>query len=423
MLPPREETLFSRWTPDYRVGVFNLPVVREELKHGFTYVLIIAVGFWDLGHAALGISSDNVLLILVALTAIPLASYMLILRRSFPVYVFTIVTALGLIASLSPLASLVAATWVIAKGTYREAIYAMFFSAVAVAVTTLRDASRPPGEAIFDTRNSETGELTEATVSFYLVIAIMGLAITWIVGFVRRSQQPASIPVEHVRQVTELQEDLSRRDEREVIAREIHDTVAHQLSHLSLQTGMLETTTEDPEVSAAAQEMRRTVQRTLNEMRGLVASLRDSSSEGYTGVRERNLGALHQLIEHARESGALISANIEVDMESMPPEVVSRAAFRVTQESISNAMKYSNGTPIFVRVFAERGSGIFIEVINQESPDRDERAAMLGTGAGLAGMKERAESLGGKFSYGSLDGFWRTTTRLPWSLDEPGVTP
>ena len=149
---------------------------------------------------------------------------------------------------------------------------------------------------------------------------------------------------------------LFRSDERELIAREMHDTVAHNLSVMSLQASALEVTTDDPDVADAARTMRSSAHRALDEMRALITSLREGS-EQYTGSAPA-LGDLAALLDDARSSGVDLAATVFVsDADSAPP-ALTRAVYRVVQEALTNVMKHAPGARADVDVRARPGDGV-----------------------------------------------------------------
>lgn len=151
----------------------------------------------------------------------------------------------------------------------------------------------------------------------------------------------------------------------------------------------------------------------MQGLRSVVTSLRDSQSEGYIGVAPTDLSQIHGLVANAKAGGAVINASIEVDeMHYVSPEVAA-AAFRIVQESITNALKYAADSAIYVSVVGFPGAGLHIEVVNEINQSAGSAADLLGTGHGIDGMTERAVSLGGTLTARLVDGVWRTRAFLP----------
>lgn len=411
--------------PRINGAFFQDPAVLAELKAPSNYVIVFFVWFAD--FFVLSISSSEQVtefdmpLFFLGVIGLVLVSLALMLRRIFPVFAVAVTGLCALVAPISPAGCLISLTWVFGKRGWKEWVPATLVAALVCFVFIRLDVLRPEGLAIFDTVGSTTGTVSLASDIFYVGLGIGIGIITLIVAAYRRSRSR-----ERVAQVTasqqadisnELFTKLNMSEERNVIAREIHDTVAHQLSRLAMQTSVLELNTEDEAVMEGLQDIRHTTQQTIEEMRGLISSLRDSDSEGYVGNVGNSLENVKELIAQARDAGASISADLSLVGASSMSKAVSRAAYRITQESITNAIKYSPDTPIFIRIRADEHSGIVLEAINVVAAERQATSHMLGTGAGLTGMRERAENLGGTFSAEQIDDFWRVSAYLPWTTE------
>ncbi|CAM4223848.1 sensor histidine kinase [Nocardiopsis gilva] len=198
--------------------------------------------------------------------------------------------------------------------------------------------------------------------------------------------------------------------ERARLAREMHDVVAHQVSLISVQAGALQVAAHDAEVTEAAAEIRRRSVATLGELRHMVAVLR-ASGAGSTGLAPQpTLADLPRLIA---EAGPHITADLSVPDEEGPawPEPLQRAAFRIVQEALTNAGKHAPGAPVRVRL-GEDEARLRIDVDN-DAPTAPPLELPSG-GHGLAGLRERALSLGGTLRAGPTPGGgYRLTAQLP----------
>ena len=158
----------------------------------------------------------------------------------------------------------------------------------------------------------------------------------------------------------------------------------------------------DPEFArralAAIEDVGRAALEDLDHVLGVLRSLEDDD-----GRAPRTLADLDRLIADVRAGG------VEVRAEVAPGTVgpaVSREAFRIVQESLTNAAKHGTGT---VRLRLTAGDDVTIEVTNPMA----ERTRTAGGGRGLAGMRERVRLLGGRLEAGPADGAWRVHVRLP----------
>jgi signal transduction histidine kinase len=202
--------------------------------------------------------------------------------------------------------------------------------------------------------------------------------------------------------------------ERERLARDLHDTVAHHVSAIAIraQAG-LATSSADP---AAAVEALRVIEaeatRALGEMRTMVRALRRADEDASRpvdlaptpGVRD-----LERLAGRGR-GGPVVDVEILGDLDDLSPAVGS-AVYRLAQESITNARRHArHATRIAVRVAADETS-----VRLRVSDDGDGHPRAAGSaGYGLVGMAERAGLLGGTCDAGpNPDRGWTVTAVLP----------
>ncbi|MGO2521743.1 MAG: sensor histidine kinase [Microbacterium sp.] len=140
----------------------------------------------------------------------------------------------------------------------------------------------------------------------------------------------------------ELRTAQARRENRDEIAREIHDVLGHRLSLLSVHAGALEYRTDPSpdEVRQAVGTIRVNAHEALQDLREVIGVLRAPSLY----APQPSLGDLDELIEQARETGASVTMRIRVDGE--PPGVHQRTVYRIIQEGLTNARKHAPGAGI-----------------------------------------------------------------------------
>ena len=140
---------------------------------------------------------------------------------------------------------------------------------------------------------------------------------------------------------------LSVRYERARIASELHDIVAHAISVMVVQAGAGQRlAASDPERTAETFEAIADAARQAEEDMGrLVVLLADERPPGAAP----DLGLVEELVERAGNSGLAISLRLEGDREDLAPEL-AQAAFRVVQEGLTNALRYSSGAAVEVAV-------------------------------------------------------------------------
>jgi signal transduction histidine kinase len=197
---------------------------------------------------------------------------------------------------------------------------------------------------------------------------------------------------------------LAAAAERNRIAREMHDIVAHNLSVMvALADGASFAIGTSPDRTVeATQRISSTGRDALIEMRGLLGILQDERSaqplEPQPGLRE-----LERLAERVRAAGIPVDLVIEGDPHALP-DGVQLAAFRIAQEALTNTLKHAS-RPTEVRLGLRCDHDrVELEATDTGSPSR----ATRGHGRGLRGMRERALTHGGELQAGPVaEGGWR----------------
>jgi signal transduction histidine kinase len=188
-------------------------------------------------------------------------------------------------------------------------------------------------------------------------------------------------------------------EERQRIARELHDVVAHSVSVMTVQAGAVRRLLHpDQERERLALEtIEATGREALTEMRRLVGLLRDQSATAEFAPQP-SMRAIDVLLGTVRESGL----PVDLVVEGMPVELapgVDLAAYRVIQEALTNALKYAGPARACVTVRWKRGE-LELEIANDgtSEPGGD------GGGHGLVGLRERVSLVGGTIESGPRDG-------------------
>jgi signal transduction histidine kinase len=207
---------------------------------------------------------------------------------------------------------------------------------------------------------------------------------------------------------------------RNRLARELHDSVGHALSAVTLQAGAARRVLDhDPEfVREALTAIEETTRRTVGELDSVLGLLRRDGEPDDEGMAYGpGLDALGGLLAHCGVPVAYEREGDPGDPDSVDP-AVSREAYRIVQEGLSNALRHGGGGPSPVRLLIavrERE----LEIVMENPLDGRPAAARPGGGRGLRGIAERAVLLGGRTEAGPYDGVWRLTARLP--LTVPGA--
>jgi signal transduction histidine kinase len=214
-----------------------------------------------------------------------------------------------------------------------------------------------------------------------------------------------------------LRAERARAAERERIAREMHDVLAHRLSLLSLHAGALEYRPDAPpaELAATAGVVRESAAAALEELRDVVGVLREGT-DGETRRPQPTLADLPTLIEESRAAGMRIEAELDLPADADDDAAASpgRTAYRIVQEGLTNARKHAPGTLVRVRVAAAEGN-ISIEVRNRAPLTPVPDAALPGSGSGLIGLAERVGLAGGELRHEiAPGGDFVLAATLPW---------
>jgi signal transduction histidine kinase len=203
--------------------------------------------------------------------------------------------------------------------------------------------------------------------------------------------------------------------ERERLARDLHDTIAHHVSAMAIraQAGLATAATNPTAAVDALRLIDAEASRALSEMRTMVRYLRDDQP-GAESVRSPvtpnpGIAELANLTAH-RHGGPSVDVEIVGEIDSVPQSVAS-AIYRLAQESVTNAHRHArHATRIAVRVVAD-DRAVHLRV----SDDGEAVAGSAGTsGFGLVGMAERARLLGGVCEAGpNPDRGWTVAAVLP----------
>jgi signal transduction histidine kinase len=215
--------------------------------------------------------------------------------------------------------------------------------------------------------------------------------------------------------------DQAALDERQRIARDVHDVLGHSITLVMLQlTAARHLLRRDPdEADAALADAERVGRDSLNQVRRTVGLLRDSnatSRQGDVGPSP-TLDDLEALLSDYRSAGLTVSCEISGPSDKLDMSR-SVAAYRIVQEAMANVSKHSSAaeTSVTVQIDAD-GGACHIVVINRGGHARPHAPS---GGFGLVGMRERAHSVGGALHAGPLADGWKVSADLPASTPDAG---
>ncbi|WP_373298538.1 sensor histidine kinase [Streptomyces melanogenes] len=194
---------------------------------------------------------------------------------------------------------------------------------------------------------------------------------------------------------------------RNRLARELHDSVGHALSAVTLQASAARRVFDsDPAfVREALAAIEETTRRTVGELDAVLGLLRQGDDEAAGGAGP-GLTGLDGLLSR---TGVKVSYTADGDLAAVP-ELVSREAYRIVQEGLSNALRHGGAAPVALRIAVD---GEEVEIEMENPLPGTAQVVRPGGGRGLLGIAERAALLGGRAQAGPKDGLWRLTARFP----------
>jgi signal transduction histidine kinase len=337
--------------------------------------------------------------VLLAVAAVPLVA-----RRRYPLPVWAVTVLFGVLAVLNsdgrlplPLPTFLALYTVGRSVAVRNTVLATAVTGIAFSI----------GMAVAQGAwLDEHGDFPAlATLALSGAAAAVGVAV--------RSQQAALAAAQARAQQAELtrEEEAERRvtDERVRIARELHDIVAHHISVINVQAGVARHLMDSsPEQARTALGLVREASKTvLSEMSSVVGLLRTQEEDAPTEPAP-GLSLIGALVESVRRAGLQLSWT-SMGQPYELPSINDLTAYRVVQESLTNAVKYGSGTADLVIDYGP--TAVRIDVRN---PVGSTQPASAGGGHGLIGMRERVEAVRGLLVTGpTADGTFTVHAEIP----------
>lgn len=228
-----------------------------------------------------------------------------------------------------------------------------------------------------------------------IVVMAWGLAMV-----VRRSTD--------ARVAAELARDRAARDavleERSRIGRDLHDSVAHALTLITLQAGAARERTSEPVALDALGAIETGGRQALLDMHRFLRLI-DEDSPGQTP----GLQHLDDLLGRMRAAGLAVDVDRRGDLDGLPPSV-SATAYRVVQEALTNTAKHSGGSGAHV-LLNRSDSELVVQVDDEGRPAGPNLA--VGSGRGLASLRERLALFDGSLSAAPTEQGWRLSATIP----------
>jgi signal transduction histidine kinase len=273
----------------------------------------------------------------------------------------------------------------------------------------------------------DSGDFVGDRVNIALALLALLLITTLIgtnVGSRRRYIAALVDRAERLERERDQQAEIAAAGERERIAREMHDVIAHSLSvMIALSEGAHATSSVDPERSRdAIARVAETGRRTLSEVRRLLGSVRAVGTIADTTPRERGVAApapgareLAPLAEEFRRAG--LPVGLTLTGEAPPDPALGLTVYRIVQESLTNALRHAAGATCVAARVAWHPDRVEIDVA--DDGDAGARPGEALPGRGIVGIRERAGLYGGSVSAGPRAGDgWRVSVVLPIAGEE-----
>jgi signal transduction histidine kinase len=251
-----------------------------------------------------------------------------------------------------------------------------------------------------------------------LLVALFGLVAVLPAGIarlVRRQRTTFATMHRRNQQLHRQQREIARQAqarERTRIARDLHDSLGHKLTLISLYAGMPQVTGHDPREYADL--LRETSSTAMAELRQILGILRQDDEQ--TSVRP--LTGLDELAANAGASGAAV--RLEREGQARPlASLTEHAAYRVIQEGVTNALRHAHGGEIVLTLRYEEDA-LVAGVVNSAG----RRTVRTTSGQGLLGLAERVRVAGGVLHHGPTPGGgFRLAATLPYAAPDGDADP
>ncbi|MER6829165.1 histidine kinase [Streptosporangium sp. NPDC000563] len=370
------------WAVDALIGV------------GVTLVLSIVISAGQGGRQ----SPDPI----AHLWAVGLGALMLV-RRRHPTAVLA-VTALGLFAYYAAGHPAVGVAVPVAAALFSAAEFGRLVHAVVTATVVI---------AVSLFFRLIEGEDFSFVVGYELAGHVLLMAAAIALGDGLRSRRTVQAGARRIAELTaqryRQEADARLHAERLAIARELHDSIGHTTSVISLHADVARESLghDEARTRAALDLIKSTSTRTMSELRRTVALLRTPGENPRSVLSLSGVGSLR---ETAAAAG--IDLDLEMRVTTELPATVDACAFRIVQEAVTNIVKHSRGTR--ARVVALDDGAVLRLSVTDDGPGQGPDS---GAGHGIAGMRERAETLGGTLTAGREPAGFTVRAVLP--LEQP----
>ena len=199
--------------------------------------------------------------------------------------------------------------------------------------------------------------------------------------------------------------------ERMRIARDLHDVVAHTLTEMNVTAAAAAERAEPGAARKALEQIERTSHEAIGELRGILGVLRDPETSEPSHAPTPGIDDIADLVGRARTSGVDVSVHVDGEPPARISDATSIAAYRIVQESLTNARRHAPGAGVVVTL---RFDPHQLAVSVDNGSGNGAARAVTESGVGIIGMRERAGTVGGRLSAGPCENGFRVLAELPY---------
>ena len=364
-------------------------------------------------------SNQSLLFLIIDLVGAAVSWVLIFWRRRRPMAIALII---GVLSAVSPLSTGPALWAAFSLATTRRwGRYAVAAAASHVATTVFAPIYDPTA---FDEMRitGPDGELVAYWQIRLIVIALVILVVVGVIALVAAwggqigARRELLWTLRDRAEKAEAERDLrvaqARSMERERIAREMHDGLAHRISQISMHAGALgyRDGLSATELHQSMEIIQQASHQAMIELRDVLGVLRDTDNG--ENVRPLPTSAdVSELTTFNRSAGMEVIDQIDPEIIEQLPDQLGRAVYRIVQEGLTNASRHAPGAPVTVTIEGSADEYVTVAISN---PLRIVGSSLPDSGFGLIGLQERVALLGGNLQSGRRFDRYQLQVRLPW---------
>ncbi|MEU5645094.1 sensor histidine kinase [Streptomyces milbemycinicus] len=250
-------------------------------------------------------------------------------------------------------------------------------------------------------------------VSIFVVFVALPLLVGRYLAQHRRLVAELGRRNRRLRRERELLAERERLRERLRIARDMHDSLGHRLSLVSVQAAALEVAELPSAQREAVRQLAGTARGAMDELHELVGALRGTDE---TAARAPGAEAIDEVVAEFRAAGVPVTLRRGGGKPRPLPPAAGEAVYRVVEEGLTNAAKHAPGRPVTVSVTWEPDA-LLVTVVNPVAGGEVALGEAAGGGHGLRGLDERMRQVGGFVDHRLSDGGFRLVAMVPTAPD------